>query len=64
MKRSGYTLSLILAALLLIGGMVLCDQSAQTASDGGKRPGPTMGTDLPRLDSRLDAIARAAAHPY
>ncbi|RMF45026.1 MAG: hypothetical protein D6751_08005 [Deltaproteobacteria bacterium] len=65
MKRGGYTLCMLLLALILIGGMILCDQPARTAdiepvslqASGGR-------ADLPRLESRLDAIARAAIHPY
>ncbi|GAB4166149.1 MAG: hypothetical protein Tsb0017_15100 [Geothermobacteraceae bacterium] len=65
MKRGGYTLCMLLLALILIGGMILCDRPARTADTGSVNLRVSdERADLPRLESRLDAIARASIHPY
>ncbi len=65
MKRNGYILGMLLVALSLLGGMILCDRPARTADIGSPRlQAAGERVDLPRLQSRLDAIAQASLHPY
>ncbi|TYO99319.1 hypothetical protein EDC39_103165 [Geothermobacter ehrlichii] len=67
MNQQGYALCVTLLALLLVGGMLLCnpqDQADARANSRRQVSAHTTAAELPRLAPKLRAIAQAAEHPW